>query len=223
MNEALNEDGSLRDSPWRQIIGDDYLVKAFQYAHEADPKAQLYYNDYALENAPKRTGAVALIRRLEAAGVPIHAIGTQEHNTLTWPTLAQVDSTITAFAATGVRVHVTELDVDVLPAATRSQGAEVSLRAARTAELDPYTGGLPDSVEQALARRYADLFAVYLKHRNVIDRVTFWNVTDRESRRSTPSSLRRGAAIGKRNGRSGIVGCGARRAVCSSVTSLYPP
>ena len=181
VNEALAEDGSLRDSPWRRIIGDDYLAKAYQYAHEADPAAQLYYNDYSLENPAKRAGAVALIRRLQAAGVPLNAIGTQEHNKLAWPTLAQVDSTITMLAATGVHVNVTELDVDVLPAVTRNQGADVSLRADRRAESDPYAAGLPDSVQQALARRYAGLFGVYLKHQDVIDRVTFWNVTDRES------------------------------------------
>ncbi len=181
VNEALAEDGTLRESPWRRIIGDDFLVYAFRFAHEADPSAQLYYNDYALENAPKRAGAVALVQRLKAAGVPIHAIGTQEHDKMVWPTVAAVDSTITALAATGVRVNVTELDVDVLPAATRSQGAEVTLRAERRSELDPYAAGLPDSVQQALARRYAELFGVFLKHRDVIDRVTFWNVTDRES------------------------------------------
>lgn len=181
VNEALAEDGSLRPSPWLRTVGEDYLVKAYEYAHEADPGAELYYNDFALENAPKRAGAVALIRRLQAAGVPLKAIGTQEHNKLAWPTVAQVDSTITAFAATGVRVNVTELDVDVLPPATRSVGAEVSMRAEARAALDPYKGGLPDSVQQALARRYAELFGVYLRHRDVIDRVTFWNVTDADS------------------------------------------
>ena len=156
-------------------------MRAFQYAREADPAAELYYNDYSLEDARKRAGAVALVRRLQAAGVPIKAVGTQEHNKLDWPTAAQVDSTIVALAATGVRVNVTELDVDVLPRATRSQGAEVTLTAERRAELDPYTAGLPDSVQQRLARRYAELFGVYLKHRGVIDRVTFWNVTDGDS------------------------------------------
>jgi endo-1,4-beta-xylanase len=181
VNEALDEDGSLRQTPWLRIVGDDYLVKAYQFAREADPAAELYYNDYSLENAPKRAGAVALVRRLQAAGVPLKAVGTQEHNKMAWPTVAQVDSTIAALAATGVRVNVTELDVDVLPPATPSVGAEVSLRAERRDSLDPYRAGLPDSVQRALAARYAELFGVYLKHRAVIDRVTFWNVTDADS------------------------------------------
>ncbi|HEY0776905.1 MAG TPA: endo-1,4-beta-xylanase, partial [Gemmatirosa sp.] len=177
VNEALADDGSLRDSPWRRAIGDDFIAYAFRYAHEADPGAELYYNDYALEGPAKRAGAVALVRRLRAAGVPIVAVGTQEHDALAWPTAAQVDTTIAALAATGVRVNVTELDIDVLPAATAGHGAEVSLRAERRDALDPFAAGLPDSVQHALARRYAELFAVFLKHRDAIARVTFWNVT----------------------------------------------
>jgi endo-1,4-beta-xylanase len=75
VNEALNEDGTLRESPWKKIIGEDYLLKAYQFAHEADPQAELYYNDYSLENAPKQNGAVALIKKLQAQGVPITAVG----------------------------------------------------------------------------------------------------------------------------------------------------
>ena len=181
VNEALNEDGTLRRSPWLTIIGEDYLAKAFQFAHEADPTAELYYNDYSLENPAKRDGAVMLLKRLQAAGVSLKAVGLQGHQKLTWPSLEQEDSTIAAFAALGVRVNITELDVDVLPAATPSRGADVAARAESQARLNPYGSGLPDSVQAALAQRYADLFAVYLKHREVIDRVTFWGVTDGDS------------------------------------------
>lgn len=100
---------------------------------------------------------------------------------MTWPTVAQQDSTLAAFAALGVKVNITELDVGVLPAATGSQSAEVTLRAAPEAALDPYVGGLPDSVQQALTRRYAELFGVYMKYRDVIERVTFWGETDGDS------------------------------------------
>jgi endo-1,4-beta-xylanase len=181
VNEALNEDGTLRDSPWRKIIGDDYLVKAFEYAHEADPAAELYYNDYSLENPAKRDGAVRLIKMLQAGGVKVHAIGTQEHNKMDWPSVADMDAMFDAFAATGVKVNVTELDVDLLPRVTRAQGAEVSDRFALQAGQNPYAAGLPDSVQQALGRRYAELFGVYLKHRDVVDRVTFWGVRDGDS------------------------------------------
>lgn len=80
VNEAVDEDGTLRASPWRTIIGDDYVERAFEFAHEADPAAELHYNDYSVENAPKRNGVIALIRKLQAAGVPVAAVGLQGHN-----------------------------------------------------------------------------------------------------------------------------------------------
>jgi endo-1,4-beta-xylanase len=181
VNEALEEDGSLRKTPWLTIIGEDYLVKAYQFAHEADPSAELYYNDYSLENPAKRAGAIALVKRLLAAGIPLKAVGIQAHQKLDWPTIGAEDSTIAELSALGVHVNVTELDVDVLPAATRGQGANVSDRADARAGLDPYTAGLPDSVQQALARRYGALFEVYVKHRAAIDRVTLWGVADGDS------------------------------------------
>ena len=181
VNEALNEDGSLRNSPWLRIIGPDYIAKAFEFAHEADPAAELYYNDFNLDYPAKRDGAVRLIRSLQERGIRVHAVGTQEHLKLTAPPVALVDSSIRAFAALGVKVNVTELDVDVLPPATRSTGAEVTLSAGPSPALDPYKSGLPDSVQQALARRYEELFRVYLEHRDVVDRVTFWGVSDNAS------------------------------------------
>ena len=181
VNEALNEDGSMRPSPWYRIIGEDYLVKAFQFAHEADPRAELYYNDYSLENEPKRNGAVDLIRKLKVQGVPVTAIGLQGHDRMDWPSPEQQDATIAAFAALGIKVNITELDIDVLPRATRQPTADVSLNAAPKAELNPYADGLPESVQQALAKRYAELFAVFLKHKDAITRVTFWGVADGDS------------------------------------------
>jgi endo-1,4-beta-xylanase len=98
-----------------------------------------------------------------------------------WPEPAALDETIRAFGALGLKVSITELDVDVLPAATRSQAAEVSLNFALQARLNPYTNGLPDSVQQALAKRYADLFAVFVKDHTMMHRVTFWGVSDAHS------------------------------------------
>lgn len=181
VNEALNEDGSLRDSPWRRIIGDDYLVLAYQFAHEADPNAQLYYNDYSLENMPKREGAIRLIKNLQAHGAKIYGIGLQEHDKMDWPATNDVDQTITAFAQLGIKVMVTELDIDLLPAATQSQGADVSMRATARAELNPYANGLPADMQQKLAERYADLFTVFVAHRHDLTRVTFWGVIDSDS------------------------------------------
>jgi endo-1,4-beta-xylanase len=178
VNEALNDDGTMRRTAWDTIIGDDFVAMAFRFAHDADPGAELYYNDYSVENAAKRQGVVALIRRLQAEGVPVTGVGIQGHYRLDFPTMPQLDSTITAFAALGVKVMITELDVDVLPRAVRQTGADVTLRAEARAELNPWPTAFPDSMQQALARRYADLFGVFLRHSGQITRVTFWGVTD---------------------------------------------
>ena len=181
VNEAVADDGSLRRTPWLSIIGDDYLALAFRFAHEADPAAKLYYNDYSLENAPKRAGALALVQGLLAAGVPVAGVGLQEHDRLDWPATGAVDTTIAAFTALGVTVMVTELDVDVLPRAVAQTEADVRLGAAARPELDPWPAALPDSMQRVLARRYAELFGIFLRHRGQVSRVTFWGVTDRDS------------------------------------------
>jgi endo-1,4-beta-xylanase len=181
VNEALNDDGTMRQSQWYRIIGDDYIAKAFEFAHEADPAAELYYNDYSLENETKRKGAVELMRKLKAAGVPITGIGLQGHVRIDGPSAAQEAATIEAFAKLGLRVNISELDVDVLPRTTKSDSADVSMTAAGSAQSNPYTHGLPDEMQQALAQRYAELFKVFVEHHRSMDRVTLWGVTDRES------------------------------------------
>jgi endo-1,4-beta-xylanase len=184
VNEVLNEDGTMRQSPWMKIIGADYVEKAFQFAHEADPKAELYYNDYALENEAKRNGAVVLLNKLLKAGIPVTAVGLQGHDTLDWPTRQLQDETIGIFEKLGVKVNITELDITVLPRAMKEPTAGVAANVENTPALNPYTTGLPDSVQQALAKRYADLFTLFLRHRKVIQRVTFWGVTDADSWRN---------------------------------------
>jgi Beta-1,4-xylanase len=174
VNEALNADGTMRQSNWMKIIGEDYVAKAFQFAHEADPQAELYYNDYSLENEPKRNGAIQLIQKLKSQGVPVAAVGLQGHNNMKFPSLEQQDATIEAFAKLGIKVNITELDIDVLPHVDEDKGPTTKL----TDQLNPFTSGLPQSLQDDQAKRFADLFSVYLKHRDVIDRITFWGVTD---------------------------------------------
>ena len=140
-------------SPWMKIIGEDYLFKAYEFARQADPQAQLYYNDFSLENTPKRQGAVALIRKLQSRGVTIAAVGLQGHYKLDWPAKQDLENTIDTFAALGVKVMITELDLDVLPPATQSQDAEVRMNFELESRLNPYTNGLPDSMQQALTSR----------------------------------------------------------------------
>lgn len=180
VNEALNQDGTMRRSPWLKIIGEDYLVRAFEFAHEADPAAELYYNDYDLALPAKRDGAVELIKKLKAAGVKLAGVGSQNHNLLDWPSLADEEASLTAFAKLGVKVHITELDVDVLPRTTKP-GADYAVDIKVTPQLNPYVAGLPDEMQSKLAKRYAELFQLYRKHRDVVERVTFWGVADGDS------------------------------------------
>jgi len=179
VNEALNEDGTLRQSPWLQIVGEDYVAKAFEFAHEADSTVELYYNDYSLESGAKRRGAIELVRKLRSAGVPIAAIGTQTHIHMTNPTLEQMDQTLTELGQLGIQVMVTELDIDILPQVNHSDQVSAHLEGSTT--LNPYAGGLPDDVQAALAKRYGDLFAIFAKHSRTLKRVTFWGVTDANS------------------------------------------
>ncbi len=181
VNEAVNDDGTLRQSFWLKIIGEDFIAKAFEFAHEADPNAELYYNDYSLEIPAKRRGAIKLIKRLQAQKIPITAVGLQGHDNLTFPTLDEQDKTISDFAKLGIKVNITELDVSVLPDPEGFSGAEVTLSFEAKEKLNPYRNGLPDKMQKKLAKRYAELFGVFLKHHRDISRVTFWNVTDKES------------------------------------------
>ena len=181
VNEAVNADGSMRQSPWMTIIGKDYVAKAFQFAHEADPEAELFYNDYSLEDPPKRAGAVRLIEELKKQKIPIAGIGLQGHNRLDWPSVTEQEITISTFAKLGLRVNITELDVDVLPVVSEDIGPTLKLTDELQDKLNPFRSGLAASVSAEQAKRYADLFNVYLKYRGVIDRVTFWGVTDADT------------------------------------------
>src|SRR4030095_8164907 len=181
VNEALNADGTMRRSKWLQIIGEDYVAKAFEFAHEADSGAELYYNDYSLENEPKRNGAARLVEKLKAQGIHIAAVGLQGHNKLDWPSTQQQDITLGTFAKLGVKINITELDLDVLPAVSEDVGPSIPLNEQSQLRLNPFASGLPESVAKEQARRYRELFAVYLKYRNVIDRISFWGVTDADT------------------------------------------
>ena len=181
VNEALNEDGTMRQTPWMQIIGEDYIEKAFQFAHEADPDAELYYNDYSLPNPAKRDGAVALINSLQSKGVPITGIGLQGHYGLDYPSNQHLDSALVAFSALDIDVMITELDIDVLPSAMEHSGADITQNVELRAELNPYPEALPDSMQLALAKRYSDLFRLFSAHSDAITRVTFWGVRDNNS------------------------------------------
>ncbi|WP_244526720.1 endo-1,4-beta-xylanase [Pseudozobellia thermophila] len=178
VNEALNEDGSLRESIFKEVLGDHYLELAFRTAAKADPEAQLVYNDYNLTHPEKREGAIRLVKNLQENGVKIDAIGMQGHWNLERPTLEEIETSILAYHKAGVKVLITELDITVLPNPWELEGAEVSQNFEGNKFMNPYPESLPDSVQNQLAERYADIFSLFAKHRDKIDRVTFWGIND---------------------------------------------
>ena len=184
VNEAILDDGSYRPSLFYKILGEDFIKYAFEFAHEADPEAELYYNDFSMNKPDKREGVVKMVRGLQADGIRIDGIGMQGHYHLAddEPTIEEIEESILAFASTGVQVMFTELDITVLPSAfAHAGGANVSDRAAYQERLNPYKEGMPDSVMLRYNKRYIDLFKLFVKHQDVIDRVTFWGVTDHQS------------------------------------------
>lgn len=181
VNEALADGGPenvLRNSLWLEIIGPDFIAKAFQYAHEADPDAILRYNDYGLENPVKIQKLVTLIKSLQEQKVPIHAIGTQAHLNVSTAGFEQMDRSLTEIAKLGLPIHVTELDINSAQGGQRGTGAEIAANAAAT------QGGLVSDAEQKLAEAYAGVFRAFLKHRNSVKMVTFWGVNDAVSWRA---------------------------------------
>ncbi len=179
VNEALEEDGTLRKTFWLEAIGEDYVAKAFEYAHAADPAAELYYNDYNLWKPAKRDAAVKLVRELKAKGLRVDGIGEQGHWGIDDPPLDAIDACLGAIRASGSTPLITELDMDVLPRDPDMWGADLSKKAAIKAKTNVYPDGLPAAMQEKLARRYADVFALFLKHG--VGRVTFWGVTDANS------------------------------------------
>jgi endo-1,4-beta-xylanase len=181
VNEALNEDGTLRKTVFLDTYGKEYLTLAFKLAAKADPKSDLYYNDYNLCNAKKRKGAVELVKNLQKNGVKIDGVGEQGHWNLITPSLAEIEQTILDFSALGVKVAFTELDITVLPNPWDLVGAEVSQNFEGSAKMNPYPKSLPDSIQTQLAERYEAIFKLFLKHQDKISRVTFWGVNDGQS------------------------------------------
>lgn len=179
VNEAILEDGSYRKSKFYEILGEEFIPLAFQYAHEADPDAELYYNDYAMNMPGKREGVVKLVSSLKEKGIRIDAVGMQGHMGMDYPDINEFEQSIVAFAGTGVKVMVTEWDMSTLP--TVKQSANISDTVAYQKMLNPYPETLPDSVSKAWNNRMKQFFGLFEKHADVISRVTAWGVSDGDS------------------------------------------
>ncbi len=179
VNEAISDAPGeyLRDIPIRRAIGDDFIIKMFQFAHEADPSARLYYNDYNIELPEKRAKTLRLLRELRAAGCRVDAVGIQGHWMLDSKSPAPhvISDAIREFHAAGFEVMVTELDIDVLPRTVSGANMETVEHGP-----NPYTDGLPDEVQQQLARRYGEIFDAILEP-GVVTMITFWGSHDGRS------------------------------------------
>ncbi|WP_299550582.1 endo-1,4-beta-xylanase [Seonamhaeicola sp.] len=150
VNEALNEDGSLRASLFLKTIGETYIEQAFKLAAEADPEALLVYNDYNLWKPKKRAGVVRLVKQLQSKGIKIDGVGLQAHYSLLGPTIEDIENSIIAFSELGIKVMITELDVTALPNPWDLNGAAVEQSYERfegDPKMNPYPVKLTDSAQ----------------------------------------------------------------------------
>lgn len=179
VNEAIIEDGSYRKTKFYEILGEEFIPLAFQYAHEADPDAELYYNDYGMNVEGRRNTVVKMVKDMKEKGLRVDAIGMQGHMGMDYPDIKEFEESILAFASTGAKVMITEWDMSALP--TAKQGANISDTVAYRKILNPYPEALPDSVSEQWNARMEAFFNLFIKHSDVITRVTAWGVTDGDS------------------------------------------
>jgi endo-1,4-beta-xylanase len=180
VNEALDDGGEfIRPSGWERACGEDFIAKAFEFAHAADPDAILIYNDYDNELPGKREKMIRLIESLKAKNVPVHAIGLQGHYQIGTVPTAEIEATLKAMRELGMKVVVSELDIDVVP--RNRWWADGGAHREEVAKIDPYREGAPPEVLDQQARDYAELFRIFRLHDDVIGRVSFWNLHDGQS------------------------------------------
>ncbi len=186
VNEAIDADGGFRKSRWLEIIGEDYVLKAYEYAREADPDAELYYNDYNSEDPPKCQGIIRLVENLQSRGIRLAGIGVQGHFFLDYPSIGDLESSLVTLSKPGVKLMITELDVSALPFYPVDANAVdiSSFNPEDQKKYNPYPDTLPDSAEKLMENRYVELFSLFHKHRESLSRVTFWAVHDGQSWRS---------------------------------------
>uniref|UniRef100_S0DDW7 Glycoside hydrolase family 10 protein n=1 Tax=termite gut metagenome TaxID=433724 RepID=S0DDW7_9ZZZZ len=181
VNEAIMEDGSWRESKFLTIIGEDFIPLAFRFAHEADPDAELYYNDYNEWHPGKVKAIVKMIGDLREQGLRIDGVGMQGHIGMDYPSMEEYRAAIEAYAAAGVKVMITELDVSALPLPRWDGGANIADTVAYMKEMNPYTDGLPTDVAARWNARMGELFRLLIDNSENITRVTQWGVTDATS------------------------------------------
>jgi len=170
VNEAIGSDGRMRNNKWLEIIGKDYIRKAFEYAHQADPNAELYYNGYDMLTRESADSITSLVSDIKSQGGRIDGIGMEAHWGLDYPPLNEIETGIINLAKSDVKVMITEMDITVLPKVAKQQN-----------ELNPYPDALPNRMQKKLAKRYGELFAIFCRNADKISRVTFWGLYDGQS------------------------------------------
>ncbi|MDN3670413.1 endo-1,4-beta-xylanase [Echinicola jeungdonensis] len=181
VNEAITDDGAYRKSKWFQIAGKDFIKRAFIKAAKVDPSAELYYNDYNMWKPAKIDAALEMVMELKEEGIRVDGVGMQGHFGLEYPTISQIETSIKKISDLGLKVMITELDIDVLPNPTNRQGADIDDNFEYEPKYDPYREKIPEEARQKLAQRYKELFRLFRKHRESISRVTFWGIKDSDS------------------------------------------
>lgn len=181
VNEALSDDTTptMRASQWLAIGGEDFIAQAFELAHKADPGALLIYNDYNIELPFKRAKLLKLVRGLLERKAPIQAVGLQGHWELDSVPFREIEETIAAIKALGLKVVVSELDIDVVPRGR--WWADGGRYRDEMSKLDPYPNGCPPELLARQAEQYARLFEIFNRHAGAIARVTFWDLHDGRS------------------------------------------
>ena len=184
VNEAFEEDGSFRESVFYKNLGKNYIEDVFVLAAKVDPEADLIYNDYNLYKSEKRLAVINMVNKFKANGTKIDGVGVQAHWDLNTPSINEIENIILDFHETGILVSFTELDISVLPNPWEMIGAEVNQNFSKfegDPKMNPYPNGLPNNIQDKLAKRYEDIFKLFLKHSDKINRVTFWGVIDKYS------------------------------------------
>ena len=172
-NEVISDKAGeyLRPSDWYRICGEDYIIKAYLWAHEADPTALLFYNDYNEINAQKREKIFRLLKSLKDAGVPVNGVGLQAHWAINEPSYSQLESTLKKFSELNLQIQITEMDISVYP----------KEHTARTRIPEDIDTAFTVQKETAQMEKYKMCFQLFRKYKNKITGVTFWNLSDKYS------------------------------------------
>lgn len=182
VNEAIDDDGSYRHSPYYDILGEEFIPYAFELAHEADPDAELYINDYGMEKPARCERYIQIVNDMKARGIRIDGIGMQGHMGMDNPWMHEFESALEALAGTGCKIMLTEWDMSALP--TITDNADITENTAYADSLNPYINGLPAEVEARWSERMDSVLAICIDHSDCFSRINVWGVSDGDSWRN---------------------------------------